>query len=89
MQAADLGRGHVTGEVPCRASLQQPEGCMCLAERLVEEQELVMVQHGTFKRAAAMVPVQRRVGQNDVGIVAWELSLRTPECPQGRKVSSV
>ena len=33
-----------------------------------------------------MVPVNRPVGQNDVGMIAWVLTLRTPECPQGRKV---
>ena len=56
------------------------------AERLVEEQELVMAADGTFGSAAPMLPINRPVGQNDVGIVSWLLTLRTPECPQGRKV---
>jgi acetyl-CoA carboxylase/biotin carboxylase 1 len=27
--------------------------------------------------------------QNDVGIVAWVMTLRTPECPQGRQVVAI
>lgn len=52
----------------------------------MEEQELIMAPGGTFKQGAAMTPVERPVGQNDVGVIAWELLLRTPEYPQGRKV---
>lgn len=48
-----------------------------------------MAADGTFKQAASMVPVARPVGQNDVGIVAWELTLKTPECSLGRKVSQL
>ncbi len=33
-------------------------------------------------------PVDRPVGANDVGVVAWRLALRTPECPAGREVRS-
>ncbi|KAK9799384.1 hypothetical protein WJX73_008409 [Symbiochloris irregularis] len=58
-------------------------------ERLVEEQELVMSPGGTFKQSAAMTPVERPVGQNDVGVIAWELLLRTPEYPQGRKIVAI
>lgn len=41
---------------------------------------------GTHQAPKPMVPVNRPVGQNDVGMVAWVLTFRTPECPQGRKV---
>lgn len=41
---------------------------------------------GTHQHPNALVPVSRPVGQNDVGMVAWTLTLKTPECPQGRKV---
>jgi hypothetical protein len=34
----------------------------------------------------AVAPVERPIGGNDVGIVAWRLALRTPECPGGREV---
>ena len=53
--------------------------------RLVEVEELVMAPGGTYQRPMPMVPVTRPVGQNDVGVLAWQLTLRTPECPQGRK----
>jgi len=56
------------------------------AGRLVEVEELVMTPGGTYQRPAQMVPVTRPVGQNDVGVLAWQLTMRTPECPQGRKV---
>ena len=41
---------------------------------------------GTHQAPKPMVPVNRPVGQNDVGMIAWVLTFRTPECPQGRKV---
>ena len=59
------------------------------AGRLVEEQELVMAANGTYSSPAQMLPVSRPVGQNDVGIVAWLMTLRSPEYPQGRKVSII
>ena len=68
---------------PCRAS----GGLATTAcpGRLVEVEELVMAPGGTYQRPTPMVPVTRPVGQNDVGVLAWQLTLRTPECPQGRK----
>ena len=42
---------------------------------------------GTHQAPKPLVPVNRPVGQNDVGMVAWTLTMKTPECPQGRKVS--
>lgn len=53
----------------------------------MDVQELVMVKGGTFREAADMEVVSREVGQNDVGIVAWLITLKTPECPAGRQVS--
>ena len=44
-----------------------------------------MAPGGTYQRPTPMLPVTRPVGQNDVGVLAWQLTLRTPECPQGRK----
>ena len=43
---------------------------------------------GTHLHPKPMVAVSRPVGQNDVGMIAWTLTLKTPECPQGRKVRS-
>ena len=59
----------------------------CHAGKLVDVEELVMPPGGTHQAPKPMVPVNRPVGQNDVGMIAWVLTLRTPECPQGRKVS--
>lgn len=53
---------------------------------LVEAEELVMPKEGSYARPAAVYQVDRGAGQNDVGIVAWLLTLKTPECPQGRQV---
>ena len=58
------------------------------AGRLVEAEELVMAPEGTFMQPAAMTPVTRTIGSNDVGVVAWLLTMKTPECPQGRQVWS-
>lgn len=41
---------------------------------------------GTHQHPKPLVAVSRPVGQNDVGMVAWTLTMKTPECPQGRKV---
>ena len=53
----------------------------------MEVQELV-AEEATGKLHAVwpMRCVSREVGENDVGIVAWQLTLKTPECPQGRQV---
>ena len=37
--------------------------------------------------AVPLAPVSRPIGRNDVGIVAWTMTLKTPECPTGRRVS--
>ena len=42
----------------------------------------------THQHPKPMMAVSRPVGQNDVGMIAWTLTLKTPECPQGRKVRS-
>lgn len=41
---------------------------------------------GTHQHPKPLVAVSRPVGQNDAGMVAWTLTMKTPECPQGRKV---
>ena len=52
----------------------------------MEVEELVMPPGGTHQHPKPLVAVSRPVGQNDVGMIAWTLTLKTPECPQGRKV---
>lgn len=48
--------------------------------QLVEGKELVLDEDGTLQE------IDRAPGTNTVGMVAWLLTLRTPEYPRGRKV---
>ncbi|EIE18073.1 hypothetical protein COCSUDRAFT_26470 [Coccomyxa subellipsoidea C-169] len=65
------------------------EPCAAPKGRLVEVEELVMPPGGTHQAPKPLVAVTRPVGQNDVGMVAWTLTMKTPECPQGRKIVAV
>lgn len=57
------------------------------AARLVEVQELVMVDEAaSFRSPGSVELVERPMGINTVGVVAWLLLLRSPEYPQGRPV---
>ena len=49
-------------------------------------EELVMPPGSTHQHPKPLMAVSRPVGQNDVGMIAWTLTFKTPECPQGRKV---
>jgi acetyl-CoA carboxylase/biotin carboxylase 1 len=35
---------------------------------------------------AVLLPMDREMGKNDAGVVAWLLTMKTPECPSGRQV---
>ncbi|KAK9805253.1 hypothetical protein WJX72_008860 [[Myrmecia] bisecta] len=59
------------------------------AGKVVRVQELVMAKEGTFRRPGRMGPLTRPVGQNEVGIVAWQMTMRTPECPLGRQIVAI
>ena len=39
--------------------------------------------------AVPLAHVSRPIGRNDVGIVAWTMTLKTPECPTGRRVRAL
>ena len=53
----------------------------------MEAQELVAEEVPGQRNAVwPMHALSRPVGDNDVGVVAWQLTLKTPECPQGRQV---
>lgn len=62
--------------------------CNLLAGPLVEIQELVAEEPtgGKLHAVWPMRAMSREIGENDVGVVAWQLTLKTPECPQGRQV---
>ena len=51
-------------------------------------QELCATPTEDARAPWAVTPVERPIGGNDVGIVAWRLALRTPESPCGREVRS-
>ena len=57
------------------------------AARLVEVQEMVMGDAASFRWPGSVQLLERPMGINTVGVVAWLLLLRTPECPQGRQVN--
>lgn len=60
------------------------------AGKLLEAQELVAPRGASYRAPSIpLTPVNRPASQNDVGIVAWVLTLRTPECPQGRQVVAI
>ena len=65
----------------------QDQSCWC-ADSLVEAQEMVLSSRGQPSQRIALKPVTRPIGQNDVGIVAWTMTLKSPECPTGRRVAS-
>ncbi len=55
----------------------------------MEAQELEAVEPANSHRSHAawqMPPVSRAIGGNSIGVVAWQLTLKSPECPQGRQV---
>ena len=57
------------------------------AARLVEAQEMVMVDEAaSFRSPGSVQLVERPMGINTVGVVAWLLLLRSPEYPEGRQV---
>ena len=62
------------------------------AGSLVEAQELEAVEPADGGRPHGprrVRLVSRPVGENTVGVVAWQLTLKSPECPQGRQVRDV
>eukprot|EP00884_Botryococcus_braunii_P014175 jgi/Botrbrau1/22759/Bobra.0132s0090.2 len=58
-------------------------------DKLVEAEELVMPADATYSQKVDLQTVSRPIGQNNVGIVAWVLTMKTPECPEGRKVVAI
>lgn len=73
-----------------RASAGEPNA-VPPAARLVEVQELVPAAGKmlSFRGKTALEPSTRPMSQNSVGVVAWVLTLRTPECPQGRQIVAI
>ena len=57
------------------------------AGRLVEAHELVLAGDTNYRSSDLKLErMERGPGENDVGMVAWMITLKTPECPQGRQV---
>lgn len=58
--------------------------------RLVDASELVLAGSHDFRSDALRLErIDRGYGANDVGMVAWQITLKTPECPAGRGVIAV
>lgn len=54
----------------------------------METQELVMPADAGFRVPCTLELTSRAMGRNTVGVVSWLMLLRTPECPDGRQVST-
>jgi acetyl-CoA carboxylase/biotin carboxylase 1 len=59
---------------------KRPDMQMPASDSLLEAKELVLGADGKLQLQT------RPVGSNKVGMVAWELTIKTPEFPSGRKV---
>lgn len=60
------------------------------AGRLVEAVELVLSGNHNYRSSSLTLErVDRGPGENQVGMVAWAMTLKTPECPQGRQVIAI
>ena len=59
--------------------------------KLVEVHELIPAPGAelTFRHKTPLVVSTRLMSENTVGVVAWVLTLRTPEYPQGRQVVAI
>jgi len=73
-----------------RASAGEPDA-VAPSSRLVEAEELVPDQGWdlSFRASSPLVPVKRPPNLNKVGVVAWLMTLRTPEYPMGRQVVTI
>lgn len=61
---------------------------MCQELVLCNNAGIPLEKGWTYKdgEVAQLTPIDREMGQNDVGMVAWLLRMVTPECPEGRQV---
>jgi biotin carboxylase/acetyl-CoA carboxylase carboxyltransferase component/biotin carboxyl carrier protein len=48
--------------------------------------ELILREAPGGEGRAGLVPTDRSPGLNDIGMVAWRCTMRTPECPTGRDI---
>jgi hypothetical protein len=73
------------------AGFQEDGGARFLgAGSLVESMELILENESHYRDSHAQLKqVVRPFGQNDVGVVAWVLTLKTPEWPHGRQAVAV
>ncbi len=75
-----------------RAAAGEP-ACIPPAGRLVDVEELVLApgqdHPGGFREHCRLQRTSRPVGHNDCGMVAWLMTLKTPECPQGRQIVAI
>ena len=55
----------------------------------MEVQELVAPPGASYRDRVPLAPAARPPAQNTVGVVAWLMTLRAPEAPQGRQVVAI
>ncbi|KAK2079983.1 hypothetical protein QBZ16_002378 [Prototheca wickerhamii] len=79
------GRLGATGLEAAREDLLPPGHRLVTAEELVLDTEEAIYENG----AAHIRLTDRAPSMNDIGIVAWRLTLATPECPRGRAVVAI
>lgn len=53
---------------------------------LIETSELILDNISSNEKLREMVKTSRKAGLNDIGMVAWQCTLYTPEYPKGREV---
>lgn len=55
-------------------------------DSLIPTEVLEYDEYVLSKEGNTLCPVFRDKGLNDCGMVAWVMDMRTPECPEGRKI---
>lgn len=59
------------------------------AGKLISVMELVPSGPLSFKERTPLTLVNRPTSSNDVGVVAWALTIKSPEAPQGRRIVAI
>eukprot|EP01053_Blabericola_migrator_P001577 Blabericola_migrator_1__1576@NODE_1419_length_4583_cov_173_858503_g46_i1_p1_GENE_NODE_1419_length_4583_cov_173_858503_g46_i1NODE_1419_length_4583_cov_173_858503_g46_i1_p1_ORF_typecomplete_len1451_score223_33ACC_central/PF08326_12/9_1e38Carboxyl_trans/PF01039_22/0_0033_NODE_1419_length_4583_cov_173_858503_g46_i1994451 len=82
-QAADCGQSEPKAAPSRQNSIDHsliPTATTLVPDRVVEAVEVALNKNGDF------VELSRSPGQNECGMVAWRVLLRTPEFPKGRRI---
>eukprot|EP00798_Chlamydomonas_sp_ICE-L_P011181 gene11181-18794_t len=69
-----------------RTGQERPTGAIVDATEMALVKSTVTHMDPSTYSSARLEPVYRPIGQNDCGMVVWHMTMKTPECPQGRHV---